>query len=164
DLLETRRWIDEEEYRLALALAQIMPGPLAAQLAIALGYFQRGVLGATAIGLAFVVPSFLMVVAISIAYRRYGGLWWMQALFFGMIMLTSSCFVNLTRGSEHVLHPIIHFFMMADAVVFASVLAIVSFLQQDVVQQFGWLNEHQFLHAVAVAMITPRPVVITLVI
>jgi putative chromate ion transporter len=34
-------------------------------------------------------------------------------------------------------------------------------LQQGVVQQFGWLNEHQFLDAVAVAMITPGPVVIT---
>lgn len=84
DLVETRRSIDEEEYRLALALAQIMPGPLAAQLAIALGYFQRGIVGATAVGLAFVIPSFLMVVAISIAYRRYGGLWWMQALFYGI--------------------------------------------------------------------------------
>ena len=84
DLVEQRRWVDEEEYRLALALAQIMPGPLAAQLAIALGYFQRGILGATAVGLAFVVPSFLMVVAISIAYVRFGGLWWMQALFYGI--------------------------------------------------------------------------------
>src|SRR5215510_8573706 len=84
DLVERRRWIDENEYRLGVALAQIMPGPLAAQLAIALGYFQRGVLGATVIGLAFVVPSFLMVIAISMAYRRYGGLWWMQALFYGI--------------------------------------------------------------------------------
>src|SRR5688572_4666535 len=84
DLVEQRRWIDEDEYKLALALAQIMPGPLAAQLAIALGYFQHGVLGATAVGLAFVVPSFLMVVAISIAYLAYGGLWWMQALFYGI--------------------------------------------------------------------------------
>jgi len=78
DLVETRRWIDEEEYR--LALAQIMPGALTAQLAMALGYFQRGIVGAIAVGLAFVIPSFLMVVPISIAYRRYGGLWWMQAL------------------------------------------------------------------------------------
>src|SRR4029450_4364128 len=84
DLVEKRRWIEEDEYRLGLALAQIMPGPLAAQLAIALGYFQRGILGATAVGLAFVVPSFVMVVAISIAYLRFGGLWWMQALFYGI--------------------------------------------------------------------------------
>src|SRR5687768_10354717 len=84
DLVEQRRWVPEEEYRLAMALAQIMPGPLAAQLAIALGYFRHGVIGATAVGLAFVLPSFLMVVAISMAYVRYGGLWWMQALFYGI--------------------------------------------------------------------------------
>src|SRR5262245_34516082 len=84
DLVEQRRWIAEDEYRLGVALAQIMPGPLAAQLAIALGYFQHGVLGATAVGLAFVIPSFFMVLAISVAYVRYGGLWWMQALFYGI--------------------------------------------------------------------------------
>ena len=84
DLVEGRRWIPEDEYRLGVALAQIMPGPLAAQLAIALGYFRHGVLGATAVGLAFVLPSFLMVVAISMAYVRFGGLWWMQALFYGI--------------------------------------------------------------------------------
>ena len=243
DLVEKRRWIDEEEYGLALALAQIMPGPLAAQLAIALGYFQRGILGATAVGLAFVVPSFLMVVAISIAYQRYGGLWWMQALFYGIgaaviaiiaiaayklarstnkrdpllwaifavlalvtvwaqaelaeffvlagfvalfararssrrqavayglggllvlaiIWLTERWFVNLTLGGEHVLLQILVFFAKAGAFVFGSGLAIVPFLQQGVVQQFGWLNQHQFLDAVAVAMITPGPVVITVV-
>jgi chromate transporter len=243
DLVEQRRWIDEEEYALALALAQIMPGPLAAQLAIALGYFQRGILGATAVGLAFVVPSFLMVVGISIAYRRYGGLWWMQALFYGIgaaviaiiaiaayklarstnkrdpllwaifgvlalvtvwaqaelaeffvlagfvalfarsqpsrrqavasvlggllvlaiIWLTERWFVNLTLGGEHVLLQILVFFAKAGAFVFGSGLAIVPFLHQGVVQQFGWLNEHQFLDAVAVAMITPGPVVITVV-
>jgi len=243
DLVEKRRWIDEEEYGLALALAQIMPGPLAAQLAIALGYFQRGILGATAVGLAFVVPSFLMVVGISIAYLRYGGLWWMQALFYGIgaaviaiiaiaayklarstnkrdpllwaifgvlalvtvwaqaelaeffvlagfvalfararpswrqavasglggllvlgiIWLTERWFVNLPLGGEHVLLQILVFFAKAGAFVFGSGLAIVPFLQQGVVQQFGWLNQHQFLDAVAVAMITPGPVVITVV-
>ena len=243
DLVEERRWIDEEEYRLGLALAQIMPGPLAAQLAIALGYFQRGVIGATAVGLAFVVPSFLMVVGISIAYRRYGGLWWMQALFYGIgaaviaiiaiaayrlarstnrrdpllwaifsvlalvtvwaqaelaeffvlagfvvlfararasrrqmvasvlggllvlaiIWLTERWFVTLSLGGEHVPLQILAFFAKAGAFVFGSGLAIVPFLQQGVVHQFGWLNEHQFLDAVAVAMITPGPVVITVV-
>src|SRR5919109_5137361 len=67
DLVEQRRWITEDTYKLSLALAQIMPGPLAAQTAIAIGYFETGVLGATLVGLAFIVPSFLMVVAISYA-------------------------------------------------------------------------------------------------
>src|SRR5919198_2676473 len=84
DLVERRRWISEETYRLGLALAQIMPGPLAAQLAIALGYFEAGLLGATLVGLAFVLPSFLMVVALSWLYVQFGGLWWMQAAFYGI--------------------------------------------------------------------------------
>src|SRR5215213_8539784 len=84
DLVERRRWIDDEEYKLGLALAQIMPGPLAPQLAIALGYFLHGVLGATLVGVAFVLPSFLMVLALSALYVAYGGLWWMQALFYGI--------------------------------------------------------------------------------
>jgi chromate transporter len=243
DLVEKRRWVDENEYRLAVALAQIMPGPLAAQMAIALGYFQRGVLGATTVGIAFVVPSFLMVIAISVAYRRYGGLWWMQALFYGIgaaviaiiaiaayklarstnkrdpllwavfaallvatiwaeaelaelfviaglvtllararptraqaltsgavgaavvaaIWLIERWFVGLKIGGEQVLLQILIFFAKAGAFVFGSGLAIVPFLHQGVVQQFGWLNEQQFIDSVAVAMITPGPVVITVV-
>ena len=243
DLVEERRWVSEDEYRLGVALAQIMPGPLAAQLAIALGYFQHGVLGATAVGLAFVLPSFVMVVAISMAYVRYGGLWWMQALFYGigaavvaiiaiaafrlarstnrrdpllwgifgalalvtlwaqaelaeffilagLVMLfwrarptprvglaaagggavvlaviwaIERWFMSLSVGDGNVLAQILAFFTKAGAFVFGSGLAIVPFLHQGVVQQFGWLDEHQFVDAVAVAMITPGPVVITVV-
>ena len=243
DLVERRRWVAEDEYRLGIALAQIMPGPLAAQLAIALGYFQHGVLGATAVGLAFVLPSFFMVVAISIAYVRFGGLWWMQALFYGIgaavIAIIAIAAYKLARstnkqdpllwtifgslllvtvwaraelaeffvvaglvtlfvrtrptrrqamiaglggalalaivvvaerwlatvgvGGQHVLVQILAFFTKAGAFVFGSGLAIVPFLHQGVVQQFGWLNEQQFVDAVAVAMITPGPVVITVV-
>jgi chromate transporter len=241
DLVAQRRWIDEGEYKLALGLAQIMPGPLAAQLAIALGYFQHGVLGATAIGAAFILPSFLMVVAISMAYVSFGGLWWMQALFYAIgatviaiigisaykltrsvnkrdpllwgifavlmgvtawtqaepaeffiaagllvlmvrawpgsrrafvlalvgmlvgagILLVDRWFTGLGTGGDNVLLQILFFFTKAGAFVFGSGLAIVPFLQQGVVQQLGWLNENQFLDAVAVAMITPGPVVIT---
>src|SRR5688572_14624693 len=84
DLVERRGWVDEDTYRLALGLDQIMPGPLAAQTAIAIGYFQAGVDGATLVGLAFVLPSFLIVIALSMAYVAFGGLWWMQALFYGI--------------------------------------------------------------------------------
>jgi chromate transporter len=243
DLVERRHWITEDTYKLSLALAQIMPGPLAAQTAIAVGYFEGGVLGATLVGLAFILPSFLMVVAISLAYVAYGGLWWMQALFYaigatviaiiviaayklgrstnkrdpllwgifimltavtvwaqaelaeffilaGLIVLFARAWPGWKQGlimglggavlgsliwlleawvrqtaaaadSQDVLVQILVFFTKAGAFVFGSGLAIVPFLQQGVVQQFGWLNEHQFLDAVAVAMITPGPVVIT---
>jgi chromate transporter len=243
DLVEQRRWVSEDEYRLAMALSQIMPGPLAAQLAIALGYFQHGVIGATAVGLAFVLPSFFMVVAISMAYVRFGGLWWMQALFYGigaaviaiiaiaayklsrstnkgdpllwaifgilavvtvwaqaelaeffvlaglavlfvrarpgrrgavvagvggvavvaLIWFFERWLANVAVDGHHIVVQILTFFTKAGAFVFGSGLAIVPFLHQGVVQQFGWLNELQFIDAVAVAMITPGPVVITVV-
>src|SRR5580765_5760632 len=84
DLVDDRGWIRKEDYLEGLALAQIAPGPLAAQLAIYLGYIRAGVLGATAVGVAFVLPSFLMVLALSAAYVRFGGLPWMQGMFYGI--------------------------------------------------------------------------------
>lgn len=234
DLVEDRGWVKEDTYQLGLALAQIMPGPLAAQLAIALGYFQHGILGATLTGLAFVLPSFLMVVAISILYVAYGGLWWVHALFYGIgasviaviviaayklarstnkrdplqwiifcVLMAVTIFaeaeiawlfilagllaivvrarpnwlrmhcwvlyllpllqpVMVTVGPASVsLLQILLFFIKSGAFVFGSGLAIVPFLYKGVVQQFGWLSERQFIDAVAVAMITPGPVVIT---
>src|SRR5437762_2763765 len=84
DLVENRRWITKTDYKQGLALAQLAPGPLAAQLAIYLGYVHSGVFGATLVGLAFVLPSFIMVLGISVAYVQFGGLRWMQALFYGV--------------------------------------------------------------------------------
>src|SRR5438046_2951983 len=84
DLVDDRKWISEADYKEGLALAQLMPGPLAAQLAMYLGYVHYRVLGATVVGIAFVIPSFLMVVALGWAYVRYGGLSWMQAVFYGV--------------------------------------------------------------------------------
>src|SRR5215218_6898663 len=84
DLVERRGWISEADYKEGLTLAQLMPGPLAAQLAIYLGYVHYGVLGATLVGVAFVLPSFLMVLALGWAYLNCGGLSWMQAVFYGV--------------------------------------------------------------------------------
>src|SRR5438132_9235049 len=84
DLVERRRWVSKEDYLEGLALAQLAPGPLAAQLAIYLGYLRGGTLGASLVGLAFVGPSFLMVLVIAAAYIRYGGLPWMQPAFYGI--------------------------------------------------------------------------------
>src|SRR5215212_5458456 len=84
DLVERRKWITEADYKEGLTLAQLMPGPLAAQLAIYLGYVHYGVVGATLVGVAFVLPSFLMVLALGWAYVLYGGLSWMQAVFYGV--------------------------------------------------------------------------------
>ena len=84
DLVENRKWIREEDYKEGLALAQLAPGPLAAQLAIYIGYVHYRVLGATLAGIAFVLPSFVMVIGLGYAYVRAGGLPWMQAVFYGI--------------------------------------------------------------------------------
>src|SRR5499433_3656860 len=84
DLVERRRWISRQDYVEGLALAQLAPGPLAAQLAIYLGWVRAGVLGATSVGFAFVVPSFVMVLALSVLYVRWEGLPWMQGIFYGV--------------------------------------------------------------------------------
>jgi chromate transporter len=237
DLVEKRRWISKQDYVDGLALAQLAPGPLAAQLAIYLGYVRAGLLGATLVALAFIVPSFLMVLGISWLYVRYGGLAWMQALFYGIgaavigiIVRSAYKLVKLTLGTDRVLWAIFlvlaavtaitqteiawlffiagllylalkvpvnrwltgsaasavglaavirsaeaasvdmvpataarlfGFFAKAGAMVFGSGLAIVPFLYGGVVNEYHWLTERQFMDAVAVAMITPGPVVIT---
>lgn len=235
DLVERRKWISEAEYKEGLTLAQLMPGPLAAQLAIYLGYVHYSVLGATLVGLAFVLPSFLMVLALGWAYVEFGGISWMQAVFYGVgasvigiITISASKLTQKTIGTNsllwviylasavttiitesesillflgaglivwavrtppwrkippvaasvapsfllaavpaakatlnELLPQIAFFFTKAGAFVFGSGLAIVPFLYGGVVKEYGWLNDQEFLDAVAVAMITPGPVVIT---
>ena len=231
DLVEHRRWISEADYKEGLTLAQLMPGPLAAQLAMYLGYIHYRVRGATLVGVAFVLPSFWMVVALGWLYVRYQGLAWMQAVFYGVgaavigiiaisaykltrknigrdpllwgiylisaaitavtaseivwVFVLSGVLVWLLRAPPKwlkragtvpslaalalpasqldwpLLAQIFGFFAKAGAFVFGSGLAIVPFLYGGVVTEHHWLNEHQFVDAVAVAMITPGPVVIT---
>jgi chromate transporter len=230
DLVDERGWIRKEDYLEGLALAQLAPGPLAAQLAIYLGYIRAGILGATAVGVAFVLPSFVMVLVLSAAYVRFGGLPWMQGMFYGIgaaviaiiarsafkltkltlgkdkvlwgifavlavstawtsreiiwlfllagvanllitafpirapVQTSSVLFVTGTAGllgMNGILPEIFFYFAKAGMFVFGSGLAVVPFLYGGVVQGHHWLTDHQFVDAVAVAMITPGPVVIT---
>lgn len=237
DLVEERRWFSDAEYQEGLALAQLAPGPLAAQLAFYLGWVRGGNLGATVVGVAFVLPSLLMVLALSAAYVRFGELAWMRGAFYGIaaaviaiiarsafkltrltlkrdrwlwVVFVVNAFIVVWTESEilwvflasgallvvvrsrgtpsletpmaafgvaslpawlttglhgpagvGVLGQILWFFTKGGAVVFGSGLAIVPFLYGGVVQEFRWLTERQFLDAVAVSMITPGPVVIT---
>ena len=240
DLVERRKWMTEEEYKEGLALAQLAPGPLAAQLSIYLGFVHYRYRGAAIAGIAFVLPSFLMVVLLGMAYRLFGGMPWMRAVFYGVgaavtgiiavscykltirsisrlkpaqirqhwmlwtayltglimtviarseplwwlvgagliymfvkapprwlrttgssapsLFLLGAGFWDFTPGA---LEKIGWFFFKAGAFVFGSGLAIVPFLHGGVVEGYHWLSETEFLDAVAVAMITPGPVVIT---
>ncbi len=236
DLVDERQWISEANYQEGLTLAQVAPGPLAAQLGFYMGYVHYGILGSALVGLAFVMPSFLMVVTLGWAYTRYGGLSWMQAVFYGVgaavigiIAISAYKLTRKTVGTDWLLWgiylvnaaatiitqservelilaagvlvwlikspprkwlkpsklnsfmavpllPILAavpsatpallgqialFFAAAGSFVFGSGLVIVPFLYGGVVKDFQWLDAQQFLDAVAVAMITPGPVVIT---
>lgn len=232
DLVEEKKWITEDEYKEGLALSQLAPGPLASQLAIYIGYIDYRLIGATLAGLAFVIPSFFMVLGIGFAYVKFGSLPWMQSVFYGVgaavigIIAVSSykltvkniakdyllwgIFITLAITtfifeSENIwliissgilvwliktpptflktthsfiifptlifattsillterLEQIAWFFAKAGTFVFGSGLAIIPFLYSGVVKEYHWLTEQQFLDAIAVAMITPGPVVIT---
>ncbi|HEX5721526.1 MAG TPA: chromate transporter [Acidimicrobiia bacterium] len=233
DLVLQRAWFSEEEYREGLALANLSPGPLAAQLAIYLGFVHYRFLGASLVLLSFVLPSFLIVIVFGWAYLRFGGLPWMQAVFYGVgaaiigiiawsayrltqktirrdpllwvifaAMLAVTAITETERielfplaglavwaarsprfrhrpgsttaamlplplamgavdGTSTGLGDVFWFFFKAGAFIFGSGLAIVPFLYGGVVSGFGWLDAEQFVDAVAVAMITPGPVVIT---
>jgi chromate transporter len=84
DLVETRGWYSEDEYPQDLAIAQTMPGPLAAQLAMWLGFLERGALGAFVVAVPFVVPPFVFVTAVAVLYAHYQGLPQVQSIFFGV--------------------------------------------------------------------------------
>jgi len=72
DLVETRRWVSHADYLEGLAFSQLSPGPLAAQLAMYIGWLRAGSMGATLVGIAFVLPSFLMAVGVAALYVHFG--------------------------------------------------------------------------------------------
>ena len=233
-LVHERGWVSRQEFADGLAFCQLAPGPLAAQLAIYIGWLKGGVRGATAVGVAFIGPSFLMVIGLAVLYQRSGGMAWLQGAFYGIgaaviaviarsavklarstldrdgllwALFTVSAVVTVWTESEivwvfliaglvavvgrgwsalrartlslAVMLPssvssvlpvaadtvtaagVFAYFATAGMFVFGSGLAIVPFLHAGVVVQHGWLTERQFLDAVAVALITPGPVVIT---
>jgi chromate transporter len=84
DLVERRAWLDEREFLNGVALGQTMPGPLAAQVVMWVGYLERGARGALAVAVPFILPSFTVVLTIAYFYTRYQGLDWVQALFYGI--------------------------------------------------------------------------------
>src|SRR6266852_5978872 len=84
DLVEERRWVSKQDYLEGLAFAQLSPGPLAAQLAMYLGWLHAGITGATLVAVAFILPSFLMVLGLAALYVHFGSLSWIQGMFYGI--------------------------------------------------------------------------------
>src|SRR5258708_16058066 len=94
DLVERKKWVSREDYFEGLAFSQLCPGPLAAQLTEYIGWVHSGTLGATLTGAAFVLPSFLMVLALALLYVHFGQLAWIQGLFYGIGAAVSAIIVR----------------------------------------------------------------------
>jgi chromate transporter len=84
DLVQRRKWIENDEFFHALGHCMILPGPEAQQLAIYLGWKLHGIKGGVVAGTLFVLPSMLLLLALSIVYARFGSLPWIAALFSGL--------------------------------------------------------------------------------
>lgn len=228
DLVERKKWITDEEYARGLALSQLAPGPLSAQLAIYIGYITKGIRGATLTGISFVLPSFILVVLFSMVYLRFGSITHVQAALYGIgasvVGIITSSSYSLTRRvmkpkkllwiifftafilgaffnqtsifififagiataliytREKISPPkkvqliafslaapfginlsplekLFSFFLQAGTFAFGGGLAILPFLHSGI-EQNHWVTQKQFIDAIAVAMITPGPVVI----
>src|SRR6266851_2626147 len=232
ELVQDRKWVTKEEMREAIAVCQSLPGPLAIQVGIFISYIRGGFWGAWAGGWAFILPNFVIVVALAALYVHFGGLSLVTAIFYGVspaviALILHSCYRLAKLGMEDwlqwviaavclvvtvvlqaevallfigagivgilyygslfrrtppaalsvtvvpvlaqlaptasssILGKLLLFFLKAGSLTFGSGLVIVPFLEQGLVQQYGWLDQRQFLIAVAVGMISPGPVVIT---
>jgi chromate transporter len=104
DLVERRRWMTAQDFLDGVALGQTMPGPLAAQVVMWVGYLRAGAAGALATALPFILPSLTIVVTVAFFYVRYEGLEIVQALFYGIapavMAVIGVAAVNLARLTD----------------------------------------------------------------
>jgi len=107
DLVETRGWVSRDEFLGGVALGQTMPGPLAAQVAMWVGYLQAGAPGALGTAIPFILPSFALVLAVAYLYVRFEGLTVVQSLFYGIapavmaiIAVAAVKLARLTNGRD----------------------------------------------------------------
>jgi chromate transporter len=231
EVVAERRWLTREQMREAIAICQSLPGPLAIQVGIYIGYLRGGFWGAWIGGWAFIFPNFLIVAGLAALYVHFGDLKPVIGVFYGVspaviALILHSCYRLAKLGMEDWLQWLIAaaclavtvilqaevallfigagiigvvyygnvrpprlltlstlalpslanlppsassstigklllFFLKAGSLTFGSGLVIVPFLEQGLVREYGWLDQRQFLIAVAVGMISPGPVVIT---
>jgi chromate transporter len=232
EVVAERGWLSKEQMREAIAICQSLPGPLAIQVGIYVGFLRGGFWGAWIGGWAFIFPNFVIVAALAALYVYLGDLKPVTAIFYGVspaviALILHSCYRLAKLGMEDWLQWVIAtvclavtvvvqaevallfagagivgiiyygnilrrppsgtlpavampalmqlapaasgstlgklllFFLKAGSLTFGSGLVIVPFLEQGLVRQYGWLDQRQFLIAVAIGMISPGPVVIT---
>ncbi|MBX3443920.1 MAG: chromate efflux transporter [Planctomyces sp.] len=83
-LVEEKRWISEERFLHALNYCMLLPGPEAQQLTVYIGWLLHGVRGGLVAGTLFVLPGFVTMLALSVAYVALADLSWVTAIFAGL--------------------------------------------------------------------------------
>jgi chromate transporter len=238
-----RQWVTRERFVEGMALVNFLPGPLAAQLSIVLGYARAGWLGGVLGGLGFIVPGFVIMLALTVIYSRYGALPALRGIFYGLspvvigifavavyrlgrsaikdvpqvvIAVVSALLIGLTplgivpsmllAGAAGVfvyasrtwgvvaagvvgaavlgarlllvtgasptafqapiaavaspsLGRLALFFLKVGAFTFGGGLAILAFIEDQVVRQFGWLTAQEFIDGLALGQLTPGPII-----
>ena len=239
-----RQWVSRERFVEGLALVNFLPGPLAAQLSIVLGYARAGWLGGVLGGLGFIVPGFVIMLALTVIYTRYGTLPALRGIFYGLspvvigifavavyrlgrsaikdapqvvVAVASALMIGLTplgivptmllagaagvavyasrtwgvvaaalvgvaavglrlvtvsggampaalqAPADAVTSPSLWrlggFFLKVGAFTFGGGLAILAFVEDQVVRQFRWLTAQEFLDGLALGQLTPGPII-----
>jgi len=87
-------WVKEGEFMRGVALCQLIPGATMVQIVTYIGYRVRGIWGALTAAVAFVLPAFIVLLALSAIYFKYHSLWFIQALFKGLGAIVVAIILN----------------------------------------------------------------------
>jgi len=231
EAVRKRDWLDRAHFLDLLAATNLVPGPNATEMAIHIGYLRAGWPGLFVAGGMFILPAFLISLALSWIYVRFGSLPEGQALFYGInpsvvaiilvatyrlgktalqgkaqMLLGIAAFgaavfgvneviILLTSGMIGIIlyappgwlrnvfgmmffsgipffRTILNdwawlndrlvqlgiFFLKVGSLLFGSGMVLFAFIQQDVVNRFGWITQQQLIDAIAVGQMTPGPV------
>ena len=245
ELQEKRQWIEKPQFVEGLALVNMLPGPGATQLGIYLGHTKAGLLGGIIAGLCFMLPAFLIMLALATAYVAFGALPSARNAFYGIgpvvvgifavsvyrlgkgtikefaqIVIAFAAAAVMLLTSVGIILPLLAagsvgivlfhsrrigiialsvlavlcglyyasdillakwavtvpdlaqrssstppgllelgiFFFKVGAFTFGGGLSMLAFIQEQVVNQFGWLTPREFIDGLALGQLTPGPI------
>jgi chromate transporter len=245
EIQEKREWISKQEFVEGLALVNMLPGPGATQLGIFIGHAKAGLTGGILAGVCFVLPAFLIMLALAATYVAFGTLPTMRNAFYGigpvvvgifaasvyrlgkgtirersqiaiaaaaaivmlftpvglvMTLMAAGCVgiaifdsrrtglialaaVIAAFGSYYLIDILLTrfimptadfpeksntilpslwelgaFFFKVGAFTFGGGLSMLAFIQEQVVNQFGWLTPQEFVDGLALGQLTPGPI------
>ena len=236
EIVVRRKWLTREHYLDLIAATNLIPGPNSTEVMIHVGYTLRGIPGALLTGACFIIPTFLLTLALAALYVSTGSIPQVNAVLWGIkpvivaiianvayrlvrtalisralwvlfglcitalvlldvpeviVMLgagvayaawkrrvtvreTLTAFLWAGVGATWQIAPtsailivetaragvwdLFFYFLKIGSVLFGSGYVLIAYIQQDIVNTFGWLTQQQLLDAIAIGQVTPGPV------